>query len=132
MEIKIGSAYTAATTVNRGNIASAVGSGLVDVFATPMMIALLEQAAARCIEPFLDEGQSSVGTHVNVSHSDATPIGMEVSATATVREVDRRRVEFDIVVRDEAGEVGRGNHTRFIIDKEKFTQKANAKQGAGV
>lgn len=127
MEIKIGAEYTATVTVDSSNVASAVGSGLVDVFATPMMVALLELAAAKCIEGFLEPGQASVGTQVNVAHSGATPIGMQVRATATVREVERRRVEFDIVVRDDIEEVGRGTHTRFVIDKDKFTAKALAK-----
>lgn len=130
MSIPVGATYTAKTTVNDKNIASAVGSGPVDVFATPMMVALFELAASKCIEGYLEDGQASVGTHINVSHSGATPIGMEVSATATVREVDRRRVEFDIVINDEVGEVGSGTHTRFVIDHEKFMQKANAKGNA--
>lgn len=124
MEVKIGTEYTAETIVDNSNIASAVGSGLVDVFATPMMIALMELAASECIKPFLEDGQASVGTNVNVSHNAATPVGMKVFATAKVTLVDRRRVEFDVVMRDEAGEIGRGTHARFIIDKDKFMSKA--------
>ncbi|MDR2932328.1 MAG: thioesterase family protein [Oscillospiraceae bacterium] len=127
MDIKVGTEYTSATTVDQSNIASAVGSGLVDVFATPMMIALMELAASECIKPFLESGQASVGTQVNVSHSDATPVGMKVFATAKVVAVDRRRVDFDVKMRDEAGEIGRGTHTRFIIDTEKFMTKAALK-----
>lgn len=128
MEIKTGMTHTAETVVDKTNIASAIGSGLVDVFATPMMIALLELAASECIKPCLDAGQASVGGHVNVSHSAATPLGMTVTATATVTAVDRRRVDFDVSVRDEAGEIGKGTHTRFIIDKEKFMQKTAERQ----
>lgn len=128
MEIKPGTAYTAETTVDQRNIASALGSGLVDVYATPMMIALMELAASECIKPFLVAGQVSVGGHVNVSHIAATPPGMKVTATATVSAADLRRVDFDVVMRDEAGEIGSGTHTRFIVDKARFTAKANEKR----
>lgn len=127
MNIPIGASYTAVARVDETNIASAVGSGLVDVFATPMMVALLELAASSCIAPFLEEGQASVGAHIDVSHSAATPVGMEVSATATVTAVDRRRVDFEVVARDEVEEIGRGTHTRFVIDRERFARKAQAK-----
>lgn len=127
MQITAGLSHSESTTVDQNNVASAVGSGLVEVFATPMMVALLEKAAAACIAPCLEDGQASVGTHINVSHSGATPIGMAVTATATVTLVDRRRVEFEVVVRDEAGEVGRGTHTRFVIDRDRFLQKAGEK-----
>lgn len=129
MEIKIGASHTATTVVNASNTASAVGSGLVEVFATPMMIVLLEQAASQCLQPFLEAGHASVGTHVNVSHSGATPLGMTVSATATITEVDRRRVEFSVVVKDDQEEVGCGTHTRFIINTEAFMEKAKRKGG---
>ena len=127
MPITPGLSHTAAVTVDEHNIASALGSGLVDVFATPMMVALLEQAASECIRPCLEAGQASVGTHLDVSHTAATPVGLKVFATATVREVDRRRVVFDISVRDEVEEIGRGTHTRFIIELERFMQKAAQK-----
>ncbi|MCL2034188.1 MAG: thioesterase family protein [Oscillospiraceae bacterium] len=127
MEIKTGASYTTETAVDKTNIASALGSGLVDVYATPMMIALMELAASECIKPFLEPGQVSVGGHVNVSHVAATPVGMKVSATATVSVADRRRVDFDVTMRDETGEIGSGTHTRFIVDKDKFTAKANEK-----
>ena len=124
MEIAIGTAYTAETVVDKTNIASAIGSGLVDVFATPMMIALLELAASECVKPFLQPGQATVGTVVNATHTAATPVGMKVWATATVTAVDRRRVDFDVIVKDEAGDIGKGTHSRFIIDVEPFSQKA--------
>ena len=127
MGIEAGMSHTESVIVNKGNIASAVGSGLVDVFATPMMVALLELAASQCIASALEAGQVSVGTHVDVEHSGATPVGMRVSATATVTAVERRRVDFEVVVKDEVGEVGRGRHTRFIVDKAKFMEKAQAK-----
>ncbi len=127
MEIPVGTQHQESVIVDKSNIASAVGSGLVDVFATPMMVALLELAAARCVEPYLDPGMVTVGTRIDVEHSGATPIGMKVTATATVAAVDRKRIDFDIVVVDEVAEVGKGTHTRFAVDKAKFTDKAQAK-----
>ena len=128
MEIPLGTAFTAKTVVDETNIASAVGSGLVDVFATPMMVALLELAASECLKPFLEPGQASVGAHVNVSHTGATPVGMTVSATAAIAHVDRRRVEFVVEMSDDKGEIGSGTHTRYIIDVARFMEKTAAKQ----
>ncbi|MCD8349880.1 MAG: thioesterase family protein [Planctomycetaceae bacterium] len=127
-DIFVGMAAESSVVVDKTNLASAVGSGLVDVFATPQMIALIELAASNCIQPRLNDGQVSVGTYVRVDHSSATPIGMKVTATATVSAVDRRSVDFDVVVRDEVGEVGRGTHGRFVVDKAKFMEKAEAKR----
>lgn len=115
------------TTVTTANIATNVGSGKVKVFATPMMISLIEKAAVLSIEPWLEEGQSSVGTHINVSHCAATPIGMKVWAETEVIEIDRRKVCFSVKAFDERGLIGEGTHERFIIDVEKFQSKAESK-----
>lgn len=128
MNIPIGTSHTESVVVDDANIASAVGSGDVDFFATPMMIALMELAASRCLAGFLEEGKVSVGTHVDMEHSGATPRGMTVTAIATITAVDQRRVDFAAVVNDEAGEVGRGSHTRFIVDLKRFTEKGLAKK----
>lgn len=116
------------TVVTTANVATNVGSGKVKVFATPMMIALMEKTAVLSIEPYLEEGQSSVGTHINVSHCAATPLGMTVWAESEVTEVDRRRVTFSVKAYDECGLIGEGTHERFIIDVEKFQAKAEGKQ----
>ena len=115
------------TTVTAANIATNVGSGKVKVFATPMMISLIEKAAVLSIEPYLEPGQSSVGTHINVSHCSATPLGMTVWAETEVTEIDRRRVTFSVKAYDERGLIGEGIHERFIIDIEKFQAKAESK-----
>ena len=115
------------TTVTAANIATNVGSGKVKVFATPMMISLIEKAAVLSIEPYLEPGQSSVGTHINVSHCSATPIGMTVWAETEVTEIDRRRVTFSVKAYDERGLIGEGTHERFIIEIEKFQAKAESK-----
>ena len=115
------------TTVTAANIATNVGSGKVMVFATPMMISLIEKAAVLSIEPYLEPGQSSVGTYINVSHCSATPLGMTVWAETEVTEIDRRRVTFSVKAYDERGLIGEGTHERFIIDIEKFQAKAESK-----
>lgn len=115
------------TTVTSANVATSVGSGKVQVFATPMMISLIEKAACLSIEPFLEEGQSSVGTNIDVSHCSATPLGMKVWAETEVTGIDRRKVTFRVAAYDERGLIGEGTHERFIIDIEKFVAKANGK-----
>ena len=127
MPIEVGMSFTAAAVVDKTNLASTVGSGSIDVFATPMMIALMESAASACIAGCLEPGQSSVGTKIDVSHTAATVAGMKVTATATVTAVDRRRVDFKVTAHDDCGEIGSGTHTRFIIDVNKFMEKAQTK-----
>ncbi len=127
MPIPIGISHLESVTVDAGNVATAVGSGAVEVFATPMLVALMEAAASRCLDNYLEPGTVTVGTDLNIQHSAATPVGMKVTATATVTGVDRRLVHFAVAARDDAGEVGRGTHTRCIVDREKFLAKARAK-----
>ena len=107
--------------------ADRIGSGLVKVFATPMMIALIEQTCNESVVPFLDEGQGTVGTHVDVSHCAATPVGMKVWCDSELVEVDRRRLVFAVKAYDECGLIGEGRHERFIIDSAKFQAKIDAK-----
>lgn len=113
--------------VTQDKLASNVGSGLVKVYATAMMIALIEKAAVLSIEPFLDEGQGSVGTQVNVSHCSATPLGMKVYAETELITIDRRKLTFKVAAYDERGLIGEGFHERFLIDMQKFQEKANSK-----
>lgn len=127
MSIEVGMKGRQETVVCESNTAAAVGSGLVPVFATPFMIALMEGAAANTVLPCLNADEGTVGTHLNVSHSAATPIGMKVWAEATVTAVDGKKISFDVVAFDESGEIGRGTHERFIIKPEKFLQKVQAK-----
>ncbi len=108
--------------------ADRIGSGLVKVFATPMMIALIEQTCNESVVPLLEAGQGTVGTHVNVSHCAATPVGMRVWCDSELVEVDRRRLVFNVKAYDECGLIGEGSHERFIIDSEKFQRKINAKK----
>ena len=112
------------TVVTENNTAKKVCSGSLDVFATPMMIALIERAACECLADCLDEGQTSVGTQIEVSHTAASPIGSEVTATAKIDYVFGRKIEFTVTASDNAGEIGSGKHTRIIVDAERFMKKA--------
>ena len=114
-------------TVTPEMSAARVGSGLVDVFATPMMIALVERTCNESVLPCLEEGQGTVGTLVNVTHTAATPMGMHVWCESELVEVDRRRLVFKVKAFDECGVIGEGVHERFIIDMAKFTAKVQGK-----
>ena len=114
-------------TVTPDLTAARIGSGLVEVFATPMMIALIEQTCLESVLPYLDEGQGTVGTLVNVTHSAATPVGMRVWCDSELVEVDRRRLVFSVKAYDECGLIGEGTHERFVIDTAKFQAKIDAK-----
>lgn len=103
--------------------ASVVGSGGLEVFSTPSMIALMENTAAGSLAPHLEEGQGSVGTAVNIKHIAATPLGMKVTCESEIIEIDRKRILFSVKAYDEKGLIGEGTHERFIIDNEKFMNK---------
>lgn len=115
-------------TVTESNTAMSIGSGLVPVFATPYMIALMENAAANAAAPHLAEGEGTVGTHLNVSHDAATPIGMKVWAEAELTEVKGKALTFSVTAYDESGVIGKGTHNRFVINVEKFMAKTQSKQ----
>lgn len=126
-EITIGTTLTKEVVVSEAQLACNVGSGIVEVYATPMMIACMENAAATCLAQFLDEGETSVGVMMNTTHDAATPCGMKVSVTAEISAVDRKKVSFTIVAKDEKDIIGTATHDRFIVNKEKFEAKAKAK-----
>lgn len=113
--------------VNEMNTAEALGSGSLAVFATPAMIALMEKTARLSVAPFLEDGQSTVGTLVNVKHLSASPVGMKITCRTELKEIDRRRLVFHVECSDEAGIIGEGEHERFIIDEAKFMNKTEAK-----
>ena len=127
MSITIGLKGRSETVVTEHNTADAVGSGLVPVFATPYMIALMENAASISLLPYLAADEGTVGTHLDVAHTSATPIGMKVWADAVVTAVDGKKITFEVSAFDEAGEIGRGTHERFIIRPEQFLAKAQGK-----
>lgn len=122
LNLSVGMQGQAQTTVSSLNTAKAMGSGTLDVFATPAMVALMEQAAVNALS--LPDGKSSVGTSLSIVHSAATPIGSKVYAAAELVEIDRRRLVFSVEVRDEVGQIGSGKHERVVIDVEPFLVKA--------
>lgn len=128
MTIEIGLKGRAETVVVQENTAAAVGSGLVPVFATPSMIALMEQAASSSLLPYLEDGQGSVGTHIDVTHESATPIGLKVWAETEVTEVNGKQITFTVAAYDEAGLIGRGTHKRAIITVDRFLSKTEQKK----
>jgi predicted thioesterase len=122
--MKIGSEYTCNTQVAPANCASAVGSGGLDVFSTPSMIALMEKAAFTLVQESLAEGESTVGTQMNVDHVKASKIGDTITAKAVLTAIDGRKLTFDVSATDSAGNtIGHGTHTRFIIQVEKFLSR---------
>ena len=113
--------------VEKDNTAAAVGSGSLPVFATPALAALAEKTACICLEGHLDDGCTSVGTVLNIKHIAPTPVGMEVSCTCTLAEIDGRRLVFNATVYDAVGTVGEVYHERFIVKAKSFTEKANTR-----
>lgn len=123
MTLNVGITGEATTVVVHENTAAAVGAGGVEVFGTPMMIALMENAAWQAVAEHLDEGYVTVGTLVNVKHLAATPLGQRVQASAELVEIDRRRLVFRVEAHDEKQKIGEGFHERFIVQLEHFLQK---------
>ena len=121
--MEIGITYTSTTVVDNSNTAAALGSGDMDVFATPAMVALMENAAMNAVAPHLEQGQTTVGTQITTSHIKASALGATISATATLTAVDGRSLTFDIVAHEGDKVIGEGTHTRFIVDRERFLAK---------
>ncbi|HRN87574.1 thioesterase family protein [Hyphomicrobium sp.] len=117
----------AETVVTRALTAATLGSGTVDVYGSPAMIALMEAAAVAAIEKHLGPGETTLGIHLDVNHKAATPIGLTVSATATLVAVDGRKLTFEIEAHDSKERIGEARHTRVIVDRARFEAKANAK-----
>ena len=129
MSLQVGARGRAQCVVTEENTAAAVGSGLLPVFATPQMIALMENAAVNAVQAGLNEGEGTVGTHLDVSHDAATPVGMKVWAEAELTAVEGKKLTFAVKAFDEAGPIGGGVHERFIITVDRFLAKAEAKKG---
>ncbi len=113
--------------VSEANTAKTMGSGTLDVFATPAMIALMEQTAYQSVAEELEPGTGTVGTKMNVSHVAASPVGMKITCETELVKVDNRALTFTVRAFDAKGLIGEGEHERFIIIEEKFQNKANAK-----
>ena len=113
--------------VDESNTAKTMGSGTLDVFATPAMTALMEKTAWKSVAEELEEGCGTVGIRLEITHDAPTPLGMKVTCESVLTGIDGRKLTFEVEARDERGKIGSGIHERFIIDNKKFQEKANQK-----
>ena len=127
MEIKAGIKNISETVVTEDMTAASAGSGGQRVFSTPHMVALMETMAWASVEPCMEEGRSTVGTHLDISHLSASPVGAHIRCESELIEVDRRRLVFKVSASDDAGLIGEGTHERFIIDIDKFMKNTESK-----
>ena len=127
MSVTVGLKGRAEAVVNDSNTAQAACSGALPVFGTPFMCALMEEASWKSIASCLEEGQSTVGTRLNVSHDSATPVGMKVWAESEVIEVDGKRLVLKVSAYDEKGLIGQWTHERFIVTNQRFLTKCAGK-----
>ena len=126
-DLKIGTEYTVSAKVTENNTALSMESGTLEVLATPAVSALMEKSAWQLIQPFLDEGITTVGTMITLEHISASPVGADITAKAVLTETDGRKFCFDISAYDNKGLIAHGKHERFSVKIEKFMQKANSK-----
>lgn len=126
--LEVGLSKELSEEVTKEKLASARGSGALDVYATPEMITIMEKAALLAVSNELSEGDTTVGTAVNIKHTSPTVLGSTVRATARLIEIDGRRLLFEVKAFDEAGEIGSGTHERFIVTIDKFLKKAESKK----
>jgi predicted thioesterase len=121
--MEVGLKYESTVVVSPSNTAATLGSGDMDVFATPAMVALMENAAMLAVAAHLPEGSATVGTQMNTSHIKASPLGATITASAELTEVEGRKLTFAVKAWDEKGVIGEGVHTRFVVDRERFLSK---------
>ncbi len=114
-------------TVTEEKTAAALGSGTLRVYATPAMIALMENTALNSVADKLDDGMTTVGTKLDIVHTSASPVGSTITCESELVDIDRRRLVFSVTAYDNTGEIGRGTHERFIVDSVKFSEKTAAK-----
>lgn len=129
-ELNVGVKGRAELTTDESVLAVNVGSGSLEVFATPAMIMLMEKAACNCLAEFLENGETTVGTELCIKHISATPIGMKIFAEAVISEVNGREISFNVFAYDETGLIGSGTHKRFLVFSDKFMAKALAKKSS--
>lgn len=128
--IQVGQSATATVTVSESNIAKTMKSGALEVFATPAMCALMEEAAQAAVQSELNDGEGTVGISLSISHDAPSPIGATITATATVTAVEGRKISFTIEASDDIGIIGKGTHERFVINNEKFMTKVSARKAS--
>ncbi len=125
--MEIGIKGKSSIVCGKENFANTMGSGALEVFATPAMVALMEKAAWESVQPYLEEGQGTVGTLMNVKHISATPCGDTVTAETELTEIDGRRLVFSVKAFDSAGIIGEGIHERFVVTNERFMASVEKK-----
>lgn len=134
MALEVGMEWTESEDVTMERTAGVLGSGGLQVYATPAMVLLMEKSAWKLAEQEMEDGMTTVGTSLNIKHLSASPIGSHITCHAKLVEIDRKRLVFEVEVLDEQGKVGEGIHERFLVQGEKFLQKAEeklAKETAG-
>ena len=123
MEITVGMIGKAENLCEQEDTAQEVGSGSLLVYATPCMVALMEGAACEAVAEAVPEGKTTVGISMNIEHTSATPVGMDVRAEAQVTEVNGKVITFTVTAYDEKGEIGKGTHKRCLVDSQRFLEK---------
>ena len=126
MSLEPGLKATVERIVTEADTARALGSGDVDVFGTPAVVAACEEASVLAVKPHLDEGQTTVGTRIELDHLAPTPVGGKVTASAVLDSVDGRSLTFSVSASDGSGEIARGSHNRVVVDRERFLETASA------
>ena len=126
--VSAGQTATSTVTVTESNIAKTMKSGSLEVFATPAMCALMEEAAQAAVQPHLEEGEGTVGISLSISHDAPSPMGSTITAKATVTAVEGRKITFNIEASDGVGIIGKGTHERFVINNEKFMAKVGTRK----
>lgn len=121
--MKTGLTFTSTVIVSKENIAATMGSGDLEVFATPAMVALMENAAMNAVSGELPEGSTTVGAVMNTTHIKPSALGDNVSATAILKEVEGRKLTFEVKAEDTKGVIGEGIHVRYVVDRAKFMAK---------
>lgn len=119
-QLKVGLQYTIEKTIVFDDTAAAFGSGLVAVFATPSMVALMEKTCLNSVQPFLGQGFTTVGTAVDIRHVKATPVGMKVTSNSMLTAIEGKKLTFKLEVFDEQGLIGTGTHKRYVVNNEDF------------
>ena len=128
--VSAGQTATSTVTVTESNIAKTMKSGSLEVFATPAMCALMEEAAQAAVQPHLEKGEGTVGISISISHDAPSPMGSTITAKATVTAVEGRKITFNIEASDGVGIIGKGTHERFVINNEKFMVKVGTRKAS--
>lgn len=121
--MEIGLTYTSTLVVSKDHVAAVMGSGDLHVFATPAMVALMENAAMLAVADYLPEGSTTVGAMMNTSHVKPSPVDESIRATAVLTEIEGRKLTFSIKAEDSKGIIGEAVHVRYVVDREKFMSK---------